>query len=165
MINKNRIKDLSIVAIVIMVVQMLVSKYIYPLFGGTVNQLFSVTPQTVITSPTIGNKVLGFISGIIPIELGVLTNWVAIFIGAFALLIVGYWVYDQKWAYKGKNVFQRLWFILLYGTGVLYVLLLATNIEKVTEIAVPLLIGVGLNYLIIAGAVSFLAQRLKFLRI
>jgi len=165
MINKQRIKDLSILAVVVMAVQMIASKYIYPLFGATVTQLFSISPQTVITSPTIGNKVIGFLSGIVPVNLGVLTNWVSIFIGAFVLLIVGYWVYDQKWAYKGKNLYQRLWFILLYGTAALYVFLLATNMATVSKIAFPLLIGVGLNYFIIAGIVVILAKRLKFLRI
>lgn len=165
MINKQRVRDLSILAIVVMIVQMVISKYIYPLLGKTTEQLFAITPQTVITSPTIGNKVIGFLSGIVSFDLGVLTNWIAIFIGAFVLLLVGYFIYDQKWAYKGKNVYQRLWFILLYGTVALYVFLLVTNMAAVSAIAFPLLIGVAINYLVIALIVSTLAKRLRFLRI
>ena len=164
-LNMKRIQELSILAIAVMIVQVVLSKYIYPVFGKSTQQLFAITPQTAITSPTIGNKVIGLLSGIIPFDLGVITNWVAIFIGALVLLIVGYWIYDQRWAYKGKNIYQRLWMILLYGSAALYIFLLVTKLGVVSAIAFPLLIGVAVNYLIIAVVITQLAKRVKVLRI
>jgi len=164
-LNQKRLQDLGILAVAIVAVQVILSKWIYPLFGKATQQLFAITPQTAITSPTIGNKVLGVLSGIIPFELGAIGVWLAIWIGAFALLIAGYWVYDQRWAWKGKNIYQRLWAILLYGSAALYVILLVTKIDTVAAIAMPLLIGVAVNYLIIALVITQLAKQFKFLRI
>jgi len=163
--NTKRLQDLGILAIAIVAVQVILSKWIYPLFGTATQQLFAISPQTAITSPTIGNKVLGLLSGIIPFELGAIGIWVSIWIGAFVLLIAGYWVYNQKWAWKGKNIYQRLWAILLYGSAALYVVLLVTKINTVATLAVPLLIGVAVNYLIISFVITQLAKQFKFLRI
>ncbi len=163
--NTSRLQDLGILAAVVVVLQVALSKYIYPLFNATTEQLFAITQQTAITSPTIGNKIIGVLTGIIPFNLGALTVWVSMFIGAWVLLIVGYWVYDQKWAWKGKNIYQRLWAILLYGSVALYVFLLVTKIEAVATLALPLLIGVAINYAILAFVVTQAAKRFKFLRI
>ncbi|KKN48133.1 hypothetical protein LCGC14_0655770 [marine sediment metagenome] len=162
---QRRLQDLGILAIAVILVQVLLSRWIYPLFGQTTQQLFSITPAQAVASPTIGNKIIGFLSGIVPFDLGSLGVWVSIFLGTFILLMVGYWVYEWKWVWKGKNVYQRLWAILLYGTAALYVFLLITKLGVVSVIAFPLLIGVGINYLIIAFVVSALAKRFKFLRI
>ncbi len=166
--NQKRMQDLGILAIAVVLVQMALSKWIYPFFNAATEQLFSITQQTAITSPTLGNKIIGFLAGIIPFELGNFSNWIAMFLGAFVILIVGYWVYDQKWApWKGKNVYQRLWAILLYGTSVLWVFLLITKISVVSTLALPLLIGLGINYFILALVIVTLAKTrtFKFLRI
>ena len=163
--NTSRLQDLGILAAFVVVIQVALSKWIYPLFNSTTEQLFAITQQTAITSPTIGNKVIGVLTGIIPFELGALTIWVSMFIGAWVLLIAGYWVYSQTWAYKGKDIYQRLWFILLYGSVALYVLLLVTKIGAVATLALPLLIGVAINYAILAFVVTTAAKRFKFLRI
>jgi len=164
--NQKKAKDVAFLAVAVMAIQVVLSKWVYPLFNSGTQQLFSITPQTVLGSPTIGNKVIAFLSGIIPFELATLTNWLAIFIGAFVMLIAGYWIYEQKWVpWKGKNVYQRIWAILLYGTAVLYAVLLLLKVEVVSILAVPLLIGLAVNYFVIAFVVSQLAQRIKILRI
>lgn len=165
--SQKRMQDLGILAIAVVLIQTALSKWIYPLFNAATEQLFSITQQTVITSPTIGNKIIGFLAGIIPFELGNFSNWIAMFLGAFIVLVIGYWVYDQKWAWKGKNIYQRLWAILLYGTAVLYVFLLITKISVVSTLALPLLIGLGINYFILAFVIASLAKtkNFKFLRI
>jgi hypothetical protein len=165
--SQKRLTDLSILAITVVVIQYVLSAFVYPLFGKATQQLFAITPQTAITSPTIGNKVLGILSGIIPFELGNIAIWISMFLGALVLLIAGYFIYEQKWAWKGKNVTQRLWAILLYGSAALYVFLLVTKIEAVAVLALPLLIGVAVNYFVIAFVVSLLARQkaFKFLRI
>lgn len=165
--SQKRMQDLGILAIAVVLIQTALSKWIYPLFNAATEQLFSITQQTVITSPTIGNKIIGFLAGIIPFDLGNFSNWIAMFLGAFIVLVIGYWVYDQKWAWKGKNIYQRLWAILLYGTAVLYVFLLITKISVVSTLALPLLIGLGINYFILAFVIASLAKtkNFKFLRI
>ena len=163
--NRKRFTDLSILAIAVVVVQVVLSKWVYPLFGKATQQLFAITPQTAITSPTIGNRVLGFLSGIVSFNLGDFAIWISMFSGALILLSVGYFIYGQKWAWKGKNITQRLWAILLYGSAALYTFLLVTKIEAVAVLAFPLLIGVAVNYFAIAFVVSLLARQFKFLRI
>ena len=163
--TQGRLKDIAGLGVVVLLVQVVLSKWIYPLFGKTTQNLFSITPATAVQSTTVGDKVLGILSGVIPFDLGSFSVWISIFIGAFILLIAGYWVYEQKWAWKGKNIYQRLWAILLYGSLVLYVFLLITKMSVVSTIALPLLIGLGVNYIILAFVVGQLARRLKFLRI
>jgi len=165
--SKRRFTDLSILAIAVMLVQVVLSKWVYPMLGKTTQQLFSISPQTAITSPTIGNKILSTLSGIVSFNLGDFAVWISMFIGALVLIFVGVFIYEQRWAWKGKNVTQRLWAILLYGSVALYVFLLVTKIEAVAVLALPLLIGVAINYFVIALVVSLLARQkaFKFLRI
>ncbi len=165
--NRKRFTDLSILAVAVVAIQFILSRWVYPLLGTATQTLFAITPQTALSSPTIGNKVLGFLSGIVPFDLGNFQIWIAMFIGALVLIFVGVFIYEQKWAWKGKNVTQRLWAILLYGSAALYVFLLITKIEAVAVLALPLLIGVAVNYFVIALVVSLLARQkvFKFLRI
>ncbi|KKK48098.1 hypothetical protein LCGC14_3148550 [marine sediment metagenome] len=72
--NTSRLQDLGILAAFVVVLQVALSKWIYPLFNSTTEQLFAITQQTAITSPTIGNKVIGVLTGIIPFNLGALTE-------------------------------------------------------------------------------------------
>ncbi|KKL48644.1 hypothetical protein LCGC14_2323440 [marine sediment metagenome] len=162
--NRKRFTDLSILAAVVVVIQYILSAFVYPMFGKATQTLFAITPATAI-SGTLGTKILGFLSGIIPFDLGNITAWISLFLGALVLLFVGYFVYEQKWAWKGKNITQRLWAILLYGSAALYVFLLVTKIDAVAVLALPLLIGVAVNYFVIAVVVSLLARQFKFLRI
>ena len=160
-----RLKSLALLSAAVLVVQIVLSRWVYPLFGTSTQNIFSISPGTALQSTSIGDKVLGIISGVIPINVGSFMAWISMFIGVFVLLFVGYWVYDQSFAWKGKNIYQRLWAILLYGTAALYVLLLVTKTGTVSAIAFPLLIGVGINYFIVAFFVSQLATRINFLRI
>lgn len=164
-LNQGKIREISMLAMFVVAIQIVLTKWIYPLFNGVTQQIYSINPATGVTSDTIGMKVIGFLSGIIEFSVGDLTTLFALFIGTSVLLVSGYWVYEQKWAWKGKNIYERLWAVLLYGSVILYVALLITNLGVVSAISVPLLIGVGVNYLAIAIVVSFAAKRLKFLRI
>ena len=166
-------KDISILAIVITAIQMLLVKYLYPLiFANSIQQIYSVlptgyvSPYTAIGSMTFGDKILATVSGYIPLNLGNFATWISMFIGAFLLLWAGYWVYAQRWApWKGKTEAQRLWALMLYGSIALYIFLLVTKMSQVTQFAMPILIGVAVNYAIIAGVISLLAKNVKFLRI
>ena len=171
-LNTKRLQELSLVAIVIMLVQVALSRYVYPIFDTGTQQLFSITPATAITSPTIGNKVIATLSGIVPINLGALNNWLAIFIGVLALLIAGYWVYNQRTilglkVWQGRNMTQRLFAILAYGSIVLYAALLLLKVDSIASLGIPLAIGIAVNYFVVALVVSSLAKMptFRFLRI
>ena len=160
-----RLKSLALLSAAVLVVQVVLSKWVYPLFGASTQSIFSISPTTAIGSSSIGDKILGLLSGIVTIDIGNFMTWLTMFIGVFVLLFIGYFIYDQGFAWKGKNIYQRLWAILLYGTAVLYVLLLVTKAGAVSTIAFPLVIGLGINYFVVAFVVAALARRLDFLRI
>ena len=163
-INQRVAKDVAILSVAVVLIQVILSKYVYPLLGKTTQTLFTISPQTAITSPTIGNKILGYVSGLLPFSLGNFTVWISMFIGAFLLLLAGMWIYGMNWAPKGKNIYQRLWWILMYGTAVLYVVILATK-GDVAAVALPLLIGLGINYLLLAIGITLAARYIKVLRV
>jgi len=166
-------KKIAIVALVAMLIQVGLSKWIYPIFGTTTQNLYSITPTGALTSQTLGNKLLGVLSGIVPFDLGNLAVWIAMLIGAYAVLFVGFLVYDQKWAYKGRTETSRLWAIFLYGSMALYVLLwvskyIGYSTIDVSTFSISLLIGVAINYVVVAGIYVLVATKVKalnFLRI
>ena len=166
-LRKERIQSLAVLTTVVVLIQWLLSAVIYPFFKVQTQNLFSITPATALASPVLGDKVIGLLTGILP-AWGQFSTWLAIFFGTFAVLFAGYFVYESKIGKtigQGKNIYQRLWFILLYGTIVLYAFLLITKIGTVADIAIPLIIGLAINYFIIAFIVSRLARRVKMIRI
>ena len=60
-------KKIAIVALAAMFIQIAITKWVYPLFGTTTQNLYSITPVSSLTSATLGNKLLGILSGIIPL--------------------------------------------------------------------------------------------------
>lgn len=163
---KAKIKDLSILAGIVLIVQVLLSKFVYPFLGYTTQNLFSITPTTALQSTLIGDQIIGYLSGIVSLNLGDLRVWISMFIGILLLFIAGYWTVEQKWApYKGKNVYQRLLAILAYGTIVLYIALLLTKMTVLSTAWGPLAIGLSVNYAIVGLVVYLIAKYLKVVRI
>ncbi|MEK7112597.1 MAG: hypothetical protein AAB875_04675 [Patescibacteria group bacterium] len=163
--NSKRLQEIGILAIAVLLAQLALAKWVYPFFSTSLQQLYSITPQTALTSPTVGDKIMGFIIGLIPFSFGDVMSWVVVWLGAFVLLIAGYWAYEQRWAWKGRNIYQRLWAILLYGTAALYVVLLVTKMATVSTIALPLLIGLAINYFLVAFVITTAAKYFPVLRI
>ena len=163
--NSKRLQEIGILAIAVLLAQLALAKWVYPFFSTSLQQLYSITPQTALTSPTVGDKIMGFIIGLIPLSFGDVMSWVVVWLGAFVLLIAGYWAYEQRWAWKGRNIYQRLWAILLYGTAALYVVLLVTKMATVSTIALPLLIGLAINYFLVAFVITTAAKYFPVLRI
>ncbi len=167
---KGKFKDLAILTVVVVAIQLLLSQFVYPLIPGVgvTQNVYSITPQTALTSPTVGNKILGVLTGILPFNLGNLTHWVVLFLGAFLMLFAGYWAVGQRWVpWKGTSAYSRLFAILLYGTAVLWVVLVVMKMSNFSTIALPLLIGLALNYILVASAVVGIAKTKlgKFVRI
>lgn len=168
--TQETVKRLGILAVVLSVLQYALSSYVYPyIFGEGAKQVFGifpitqVDPYTAIGSLTFGDKVLGYLTGAIPINFGGFTVYLSMLIGAFVLLYAGYWLYEKMPI--GKNVYQKLWAVLFYGTAILYVVLLMLKTGSPTPIALPLLIGVAVNYLILALVTVKTAEYVEILRI
>ncbi len=166
-------KKIATVALFAMLIQVAISSWVYPRFGTALQNLYSITPAGALTSPNIGNKIIGIFSGIIPFDLGNFTVWIAMFIGAYLALFVGLAIYDSKKVWKGKNLTQRLFAIFLYGSVALYAILwiaryVGVSTLNVAPFSISLLIGVAINYAIVATIYVVLATKvkaLKFLRI
>jgi hypothetical protein len=163
--KKENFKTTAILTIPVLLIQVLLTKFVYPVFGATTQNAFSITPSTALTSQVLGDKLLGIISGIVTFDLGNLTSWISMGIGAFLLILAGLFVYEQKWSFKGKNETQRIFAILAYGTIILGVVLALTKLSVISAIGLPLLVGLGINYFAIASIVAFLASKTKLVRI
>lgn len=156
--NIRKVFTLSIAALL---AQTILTKGIYPLMNLNTQTVFAINPVSGVGGTQIGDKVLGYLSGYIPFNLGNLSIWIAMFIGAFALIYAGFWVYEQKYVklWKGKNITQRLIAILLYGHILLFLVLWLLKMS-VPGIAFNLLVGlainlVGLSVIIGIGAAKF----------
>lgn len=160
-------KDIAIMAAFVFAIQLVLSKYIYPFIPGiaTTQQLFAITPQTAIGSPTIGNKALGYISGVIPFNLGSFQDWIAMAIGVYALLLVGMWAYEQRFAWKGKGETQRLFAILLYGHIALFAVLLLFGMAGMGTISLMTAVGLALNLAVVSLVYTMLAKKVSVMRI
>jgi hypothetical protein len=163
--RKDSFKIAAILAVPVLLVQAILTKWVYPMFGQVTQNAFSISPTTALNSQVIGDKLIGFISGIIPFNLGSISSWVSIAIGAFLLILAGLFIYEQKWAFKGKNETQRIWAILFYGTVILGVILAATKLAVISTVGLPLLIGLAINYAAIAFVVAFLADKFNFIKV
>jgi hypothetical protein len=155
-----RWKNLAFLTVAVVAIQLLLSKFLYPLIFGTQMQtLFSITPQTAVTSTSVGDKLIGFLTGILPFNFGGISSYIAMFIGAFVLVFLGVFVYDKlPRVVQGNNKFQKLGVILLVGTAALYVVLLVTKMGAVASISISLLIGLLVNYAILTFATVMIAK-------
>lgn len=163
--RKDSFKIAAILAVPVLLVQAILTKWIYPMFGQVTQNTFSISPTTALNSQVIGDKLIGTISGIIPFNLGNFMSWLSIYIGAFLLILAGLFVYEMKWAWKGKNETQRIWAMLFYGTVILGAILVFTKLAVISSIGLPLLIGLAINYAVIAFVVAFLADKFKFIKV
>lgn len=149
----------------ILAVQILLSKYVYPMiFGQTTQQLFSVQPASGIGGQVFGNKILGYLTGLVNFDLGSWMVWISMFIGTFLLLYVGVFLYEQRTVklWQGKNIGQRLFALLLYGHVALYVLLMVLKWGSVPGLALSLGIGLAVNLIFVSGAIVLSNKYLKF---
>ena len=163
------IKKVGVLSFAAILAQLVLTKGLYPLIGRDTQQLFSIggiNPATGIGGTKVGDAVLGYLSGYIPFDLTNFAVLIAMYIGAFALVWAGFWLYEQNYVklWKGRNLTQRIFAILLYGHVVLYAVLLFLK-WSVPGIAVNLLIGLVVNLLLVSTLVTLSANKLKFPRV
>lgn len=159
------IKKVASIGIAAFIMQFILIKWIYPLFGsyiGQTEQLFStVTPATGIGGQKLGTTILSYMGGLVPVNM---VEWVAIAIGTFALTYLGFWIYESKIGKSinmDRNMIQRIFTILLYGHIALYALFFVLG-WGVPGIAISLLIGLGLNLLLVSVGVIAAAKYLHW---
>jgi hypothetical protein len=154
-----RWKNLILLSVVVVALQTILTfVYRYLPGVGTTQNLFSITPQTALTSTSIGDKLIGLLSGIIPFSFDIMTI-ISMLIGTFALLTLGYIVIDKlPRSIQGNNKFQRTGIILLLGTAILYVVLLVTKMGSVPSITTGLAIGLLVNYALIAAGIYLIEK-------
>ena len=159
--RKDEIVRLVWLSVVVTFVQFALSRFVYPLIPGisVTQNAFSIAPTTALASATFGDKILGILSGIIPFGLTDVMTWLSILIGTFLVLFAGYSVFGKMpRSLQGKTKYQKLLLVLFYGTVVLGAVLMVTKWSSVAAIRVPLLVGLLINYALVAAAVFGLAK-------
>lgn len=158
-------RKVGILSAAFLIAQIILTKVVYPIFGtGTeVIQGFAIKPMTGIGGTNIGDTILGYFSGAIPFDFSNIQVLLAMFIGTFLLVLVGFWLYEQKYVklWPGKNLYQRLVLILAYGHVVLYLILLALK-SNVPGITGNLLIRLAINLVLVSILVAASAKYLKW---
>jgi len=159
-------KKVGILSFAVLIAQLILTKGLYPIIGKGTETMFAITPASGIGGTQIGNTVLSYLSGFTPFDLMNFGVLVAMYIGTFALVLAGFWLYEQRYVklWKGKNLTERIFAILLYGHAVLYAVLLLLK-WQVPGIALNLVIGLGINLLLVAAIVTISADKLKWPRI
>lgn len=149
-------------ALAVLIVQLVLSAYFYPMIERTTTTMFSIEPVTGIGGTQVGDKILGYLTGFIPFDFSNWTIYLAMFIGAFVLIYAGLFLYDTSFVrnslYTGRSLSGRIFAILLYGHFVLYLVLLLMKFN-VPNIAWNLLIGLSINLLLVGGVVGLLAKQ------
>jgi len=166
-------KKIATIALFAMLIQIAISTWLYPKIGTALQNLYGITPAGALTSPNIGNKIIGIFSGIIPVNLGSWQIWISMFIGTYLALYLGFAIYDSRKVWQGKTETGRLMALFLYGSIALYVILwiaryVGVSTLEIAPFSIKLLIGVAINYAIVASVYTILATKVKafkFLRV
>lgn len=160
------LKKVGTLSLAVLLAQLILSKWLYPIIGKQTQTLFSINPVSGIGGTQVGDSIIGYLSGFIPFELTNFGVIAAMYIGAFVLVYAGFWLYEQKSVplWKGRNLTQRLFAILLYGHLVLGAVLWALKYQ-VPGIGINLLIGLAVNLVLVATLVTISADKLKWPRV
>lgn len=147
-----KIKESAILAAYITVVSLILTK-VLGMIGYSVEQLFAfgVTPTTGITA-TAGVQFLAFLNKFIAFDIASLvTLWISVTI----MVVIGTFVMGLGLP-QGKSNWQRLTLILLYGTAILYALLVGMQ-----WIGISAAIGLAVWYAVVAASVGLVEKRIK----
>lgn len=105
--------------------------WIFGKVGIGTSQLFSSVNVYETITPTFGNKIFSFISGIVPLNL-TLPNIAILFLSAWATLLLGSFIVGQfpKLAFLGKGNTGRMASTIFWGGVPIYLLLLGFKIPS-----------------------------------
>jgi len=160
------LKKVGLLSLAVLIAQAILTKGLYPLINKSTQNMFSIEPVSGIGGTGIGDSILGYRSGFTHFDLANIGIWFAMFLGVFLLVYAGFWIYEQNYVklWRGTNLTQRIFAILLYGHAALYLVLLALK-WSVPGIALNLLIGLVINLTLVATLVTLSADKLKFPRV
>ena len=136
---------------------LLVVNFVLSLLDYPVATLYTAVGPVSAVSGTLGHKVLGWVGGIIPIGNFFGTGLIAVFISAYAILLVGmYLVRDLNfWHSKGKV--GQLVSEILWGTAVFYFIVVGFIMQ-----AWGTYLGLLIHTIIVAYVASYAIDKLKF---
>ena len=106
-----------------------------------VTELFGITPATGITG-TVGMKVITFLQGLVSFDV---MSILYVYLSAVAIVLVGSYCMEYLPLPHGKAEWERVALVLLYGTGIFYLVLVGMKMP-----AIGTLVGLGVYY----GAVA-----------
>ena len=113
--------------------------------GMPVTTLFGIQPATGIT-PTIGTKIISILQSIVAFDI---PSIVAVWLTASVLILVGTYVMEYLPLPAGKADWTRLALVLLYGTAVFWIILVGLEVPSLNA-----LVGLAVYY----GAVALTLQ-------
>lgn len=117
-------------------------------------QLFGINvPTATGITTTVSTKFVAFLNGIIAFDL---TQIVMLYLAAVIIIFVGALAMDYLKLPSGKNNWQRIAFILLYGTIVFYLLLVGFKMLPWQSI-----FGLAIWYLAVALSVNFVQKYIR----
>jgi hypothetical protein len=143
---KKPLMPAVVITAVVLALNYILSWLNYPIAG-----LFSaVGPVSPITG-TLGNKVLGWIGGVIPIGNFLGYGLIAVIISAYLILLVGGFLVDTVNLPSAKSKVGKLVSAILWGAAVFYLLLMGFKMVSW---------GAALGLVVYTVAVAFIASYL-----
>lgn len=166
-----QLRKVGIIAIAALVAQLILTWFYSFALKMQTQTLFSISPYSGYGGTQVGDKIVGYLTGLIPFDLSSYTVWIAMLIGAFALTWAGFWLYEQKYVklWQGNTMSQRIVAIILYGHVVMYLAFLGLNyvvpgILNVPNVTTTILIGLAINTIAMSTLLTLSAKYLKFPR-
>jgi len=137
--------------------------YVASLAGQTVNEMFVSVPATSVITGTFGTKVLGYIGGIVPLGAFGTMGFLAVFISAFATVLVGTFfigmgapVFFKRGLFGFNGNIGRIFSTIIWGAVPMYLLLVGTAIPSGMTF-----VAVAIHTMVVAFVATWIAGFLK----
>jgi len=130
--------------------------YVFGMLGLGINQLFSSVDVTTGITPTVGNKILSFVGGVVPLNF-TFPSIVITFLSAFAVLVVGSFListFKKLPTFKGKT--GQLASTILWGAIPIYMILVGFSIPSIA-----VLVGLAIHTFVVAFTAGWLGGFMK----
>lgn len=122
---KKMFMPAAVLTLALTVISFVMSKIGYP-----VQQLYAAIGPVSAVTPTVGNKVIAFLSGYLPIMKSfAIPAIIILFISSFLILLVGGWLYNA-FKVRAKGDVQELAAKILLGSAVFYVLIVGLVLQQ-----------------------------------
>lgn len=129
--------------------------YVFGYLGLGINQLFSSVDVTTGITPTVGNKILSFVGGVLPLNF-TLPSILITFLSAYAVLLVGSFMLSSLKLPSFKGNTGKLASTILWGAIPIYLVLVGFTIPSFAVI-----IGLAIHTFIVAFVAGWLGQYMK----